>query len=346
MDPKETKLYQPIEDLMKSRGYEVIPQFKTFSPLTRGRRNLDLLGFRWAADGDLDAWAIETKQGKLPAHALMALGQAVEYQLYVPRVSVAAEVSPESLTFADPSLRQLGLGYIHATPTSATEIIVPQPSSRLYQNEFNHVIRHAGVLCLLGRERWREKDRREHHSRVDQTTGPPGYALYGIHTNDPVQYMLITRGDSKKVQLVIWIEGRQMLKDLYSQIEAGRLVDSIGQSGATTTVFKFQRDNFGRLGKSLDQRKLTDRTAIAGALDCARAWLEEPRVSPVMSVALGLWDWDAMPRRAEAKEAVEQAISRLEPTRAYLAGLVLSAGEDAVVTAARADNRDATSGAS
>jgi hypothetical protein len=37
--------------------------------------------------------------------------------------------------------------------------------------------------------------------------------------------------------------------------------------------------------------------------------------------ALDLWDWDAMPRRAEAKEAVEQAIKRLEPTRAYLADM-------------------------
>lgn len=121
----------------------------------------------------------------------------------MPRVSVAAEVSHENLTFADPPLRQLGLGYIHATPTSATEIIVPQPSSRLYQNEFNHVIRHAGVLCLLGRERWREEYPHEHHSGGERTTDAPGYAVYGIHTNDPVQYMLITRGDSKKVQLVI-----------------------------------------------------------------------------------------------------------------------------------------------
>ena len=39
MDAKETKLYRPIEDLMKTRGYAVISQFKTFSPLTWGRRN-------------------------------------------------------------------------------------------------------------------------------------------------------------------------------------------------------------------------------------------------------------------------------------------------------------------
>jgi hypothetical protein len=314
MDAKETKLYGRIEDLMKTRGYAVIPQFKMFSPLTSGRRNLDLLGFRWTDDGDLDAWAIEAKQGELPANTLTALGQAIEYQLYVPHVSVAAEVSHENLTFADPPLRQLGLGYIHATPTSATEIIIPSMSPRLYQNEFNHVIRHAGVLCLLGRERWRKEDRREHHF-ADQTTDARDYAGYGIHTNDPVQYMLIARGDSKKVQLVIWIERKPVLIDLHRQIDAGRLVDSIGQSGATTTIFKYQRDNFGRLGKCLDLQQLTDRTAIEKALE----WLKEDRVCPVMSVALDLWDWDAMPRRAEATKAVEQAIDRLKPTRAYLA---------------------------
>lgn len=322
MDANETKLYQPIENLLKSRGYAVIPQFKTFSPLTRRRRTLDLLGFRWTDDGDLDAWAIEAKQGDLPAHALMALGQAVEYQLYVPRVSVAAEVTHENLTFADPPLRQLGLGYIHATPTSATEIIVPQPSSRLYQNEFNHVIRHAGVLCLIGRERWREEARREHHSGGDQTANAPGYPIYGIHTNDPVQYMLITNGEnSQKVQLRIWIERKPVLTALYREIEAERLVDSIGQSGATTTIFKCQRDRFGRLGKSLDQRKLTDRTTADDALKCACEWLKVDYVSPVISVALELWGWDAMPRRTEAGKAVEQAIERLEPVRAYLAGM-------------------------
>jgi len=134
--------------------------------------------------------------------------------------------------------------------------------------------------------------------------------------------MLITNGDnSQKVQLRIWIERKPVLTDIYDRIEAGCLADLLGKSKATTTIFKFQRNRFGRLGKSLDQRKLTDRKAIAEALDCARAWLKEDRVSPVISVALDLWEWDAMPRRAEAKKAVEQAINRLEPTRAYLASM-------------------------
>ena len=70
-------------------------------------------------------------KGRCPRDTLTALGQAIEYQLYVPRVSVAAEVSRENLAFAETPLRQLGLGYIHATPTSATEIITPALSPRL-----------------------------------------------------------------------------------------------------------------------------------------------------------------------------------------------------------------------
>jgi hypothetical protein len=153
----EEKLYGPIEDLMRKRGYAVIPQFKTFSFLTRRARRLDVLGFRWTEDGDVDAWAVEAKAGELPADALAALGQSIEHQLYVPHVSVAAEVPREALEFAEAPIREMGLGYIHATELVAAEIVAATASPRFYQDEFNHVIRHAGVLCLLGRKRWMEE---------------------------------------------------------------------------------------------------------------------------------------------------------------------------------------------
>jgi hypothetical protein len=41
----------------------------------------------------------------------------------------------------------------------------------------------------------------------------------------------------------------------------------------------------------------------------------------VIPVALELRGWDAMPRYGEAKWAVEQAIERLKPNRAYLAAM-------------------------
>jgi hypothetical protein len=84
---QEKDLYPAIQKLMENRRYTVICQFKTFFPLTGRTRILDLLGFRWTDDGDLDAWAIEGKQGASPGDTLTALGQAIEYQLYVPRVS-------------------------------------------------------------------------------------------------------------------------------------------------------------------------------------------------------------------------------------------------------------------
>lgn len=321
---QEKDLYPAIQKLMESRRYAVICQFKTFSPLTHRTRILDLLGFRWTDDGELDAWAVEGKQGASPADTLTALGQAIEYQLYVPRVSVAADVPRESLAFAEDPLRQLGLGYIHATRASATEIISPSFSPRCYQSEFNQVIRHAGVLCLLGRESWKEENRREHHSDhsdLDETTDAARSPCYSIHNNEPVQYMLSTGGKSKKVQLEIWIERKPILTSIYRHIEAGRLGGLLGQSGATTTIFKFERDAFGRLGHSQDQRPLTDQTAIAEGLECADSWLHEKRVIPVISVALELWGWDTMPRYAESKRAVAQAIERLEPIRVYLAAM-------------------------
>ncbi len=320
---QEKGLYPAIQQLMESRKYTVICQFKTFFPLTGRTRILDLLGFRWTDDGDLDAWAIEGKQGASPADTLTALGQAIEYQLYVPRVSVAAEVPREALAFAESPLRQLGLGYIHATQASATEIISSSHSPRCYQNEFNQVIRHAGVLCLLGRELWKAENRREHHSDqsdVDASTDAARSPFYCIHNNDPVQYMLSTSGKAKKVQLEIWIDRKPTLTSVYRHIEAERLAELLAELEATTTIFKFKRDTFGRLGNSLDQRQLpTEHTAIAEKLELARLWQDEARVVPVISVALELWGWDAMPRYAEANRAVEQTIERLKPIRDYLA---------------------------
>lgn len=322
---QEKVLYPAIQKLMESRRYAVICQFKTFSPLTSRTRILDLLGFRWTNDGDLDAWAVEGKQGASPADTLTALGQAIEYQLYVPRVSVAAEVPREALAFAEDPLRQLGLGYIHATPASATEIIGPSLSPRCYQNEFNYVIRHAGVLCLLGREFWKEENRREHHSDhsdVDEATEAARAPFYFIHNNDPVQYMLGARGTCKKVQLEIWIERKPILTSIYRHIEAGRLAELLGQSEATATISKFTRDTFGRLGNSQDQRQLlAEQTVTAKGLKDARSWLDEKRVVPVISVALELWGWDAMPRYTEANTAVKQAMNRLKPIWVYLTAM-------------------------
>jgi hypothetical protein len=294
--------------------------------LTRRKRKLDLLGFRWIGDGDLDAWAIEGKQGESPADTLLALGQAIEYQLYVPHVSVAAEVPRENLAYAESPLRQLGLGYIHATPTSAAEVIAPALSPRCYQNEFNAVIRHAGVLCLLGRERWKEQDgRQEHHSGGVKTADTAGYPSYAIHNRDSVQYMLSANGQSDKVRIQIWIDRKPDLKAVYRAIEEGRcFAELLGKLGedATTNLSIFKRDTFGSLGSCLEQQQLLhDHAAIAAGLEYARERLTEDRVVPVISVALELWAWDAMPRRAEAENAVEQAIKRLEPIRTYLAAL-------------------------
>jgi hypothetical protein len=319
---REKDLYEPIQKLMELRGYAVICQFKTFSPLTRRKRILDLLGFRWMEDGDLDASAIEAKQGASPADTLAALGQSIEYQLYVPRVSVAAEVPREDLAFAENPLRQLGLGYIHAMPTSATEIIAPAFSPRCYQNEFNQVTRHAGILCLIGRNRWQEDCRREHHSGGDKGTEAAGYPFYCIHTTDPVQYSMSADGASRKVYLEIWTDRKPVWTRIYRDVEASRLALLLADSDATTTLSIFRRDTFGSLGNRVEQQQLQhDQAALSKGLDYARERLKEDRIIPVVSIAARLWDWDAMPRRDEAEKAVAQAIERLDPIKGYLASM-------------------------
>ena len=106
---------------------------------------------------------------------------------------------------------------------------------------------------------------------------------------------------------------------LYPPYEARRLAELLGKFGsATAAISIYKRDNFGRLGNCPEQQQLLpDQTAIAKELEYARERLKEDRVVPVISVALDLWAWDAMPRRAEAEKAVTDAIIRLEPIREY-----------------------------
>ena len=92
------------------------------------------------------------------------------------------------------------------------------------------------------------------------------------------------------------------------------------ESRAAANVFIHKRDNFGSLGKPLEKRALPlDEAALVTEFDYARGRLAEERVIPVISVFLDLWPGTSMPRRAEAEQAVAQAIKRLEPIRAYLA---------------------------
>ena len=113
-----------------------------------------------------------------------------------------------------------------------------------------------------------------------------------------------------------------MWTGIYRDIEAGRLSELLGNLDATTDLSIFKRDNFGSLGSCLERQQLRhDQVAIAKGLDYARERLKEDRVIPVISVAIELWAWDAMPRRAEAESAVAQAIERLKPIRTYLAAM-------------------------
>ena len=115
------------------------------------------------------------------------------------------------------------------------------------------------------------------------------------------------------------------MKAVYHAIEEGRrFAELLGKLGedATAAISIYERDNFGRLRNCEGQQQLPrDQAAIAKELDDARARLKEDRIVPVISVALELWAWDAMPRRAEAENAVAQAIERLEPIRTYLAAM-------------------------
>jgi hypothetical protein len=128
-----------------------------------------------------------------------------------------------------------------------------------------------------------------------------------------------TVGMTQSVKIEIWVDRKPVLREVYRRIDLGRFAALLRDSRAAANISIYKRDNFGKLGKSLEDRALPmDEAAIVKEFDYARGRLTEERVLPVISIALDLWPWISMPRRAEAEQAIAQAIERLEPIRGYL----------------------------
>ena len=219
---KEKELYPPLQKFLEVSGYSVERELSVYSRLSRKRRKLDLVGFKWNADGQVDAWAIEAKRGSNPSDLLAGLAQGVEYQLYSPRVSLAAEVDRKYLGFAEDPLRRLGLGYIAVRGKTTTEIIQPAYSPHLYCDEFNTIIRHAGCLKLLGETLGKQlNETLRSHSGAKE--GPRGrlQSNYGIHTNQYKVQIMMNVGRRELANLVtarVWVEAKNTVRRIVKKI--------------------------------------------------------------------------------------------------------------------------------
>ena len=318
----EKDLYPVLRKLLEQRGYCVEEQFEIYSTLTGAKRKIDVLGFRWSADGDVDAWAVEAKKGGQPGDILKAIAQAIEYQLLVPKVSVAAEVHRDNLSFAEYPLRQLGLGYLCATRQSAGEVIAPSTSPRFYHDEFNHIIRHAGVLRLLiddlngdlPRE-WRV------HTSVDRDRDREAapYCMFAAHIVEDVQIMLRSSFQSRDIVAGVWVEAKPFLKGMVNRIDGVKFHRILNENALTGVIECRERTAYGRLKPVSASRPVgMSEHKTLEAIQWAKSVLKQARTLAVFNIPVELWPWSDAPRRDRATKRAAEALKRLQPVRLYL----------------------------
>jgi len=154
----EDLLYKPIEDMFIKKGHFSISARKKF-PSERvhssfgvnvhgAPKKIDVVAFR-AADGDIEAKAVECKPGKTWEAAGEALGQATAYQRLFPEVYVATQANEESLKHVESLLRELGLGYISVKEDGeAEEIFPPSHNIRFNQKEYELQVKGKAIALL------------------------------------------------------------------------------------------------------------------------------------------------------------------------------------------------------
>lgn len=317
----ESDLYPPLRTFLETNGYAVEEQLTVYSQLSGNRRDIDLAGFKWAVDGGLDAWVVEAKIGTSPTQVLGGLPQGIEYQLFSPRVSIAAEANRKEIGFAEQPLRSLGLGYICAQKNAVNEIIQPSSSPRLYRDEFQRVLRHVGFLRLLADGLSKELgESLRSHSWVDNER-----SHFCVHTNDhKVQIQLITYDDEFKdtVVAMVWVEAKPYLTNLVSRIadEPDKLKETLLRYDLKGFWQDHRRDNLGSL-ESPKVRRPVSADKLIEDVKWAKKVLAEPRRIPCMAWRIPLWALSAAPSRQQAEESLQTALKKLIPLRKCLQSL-------------------------
>ncbi len=312
----EKDLYPGIVKMLEDEGYVVRREFTLSPGAGADSRDVDAMGFRWDAEGNLDAWAVEAKDGDTPRRVLAALPQAIEYGLVAPQVSIAARIPADHLAYATDPLRLLGIGYINAGSTRATSALPPRRAERWPNSDLSRWLRHAGVLCVLTKELRPAVDA---EWRTHTSARPDGSTHYAVHTEEPVQIGFSAKSNPGEVSAVVWAEQKAKVRRILESLDAARLHAAMGQAGVHGQISKRERSPWGPLKPAKESRPIGESaTETEKALTWARRVLRGDRVIPVLAIRSPLWAFDALPDRAMATKAVADAMAKLAPIRAVL----------------------------
>ena len=106
----ETTLRNFVKKSLEEDGLLVLPEFGVLS--YEGVKQADVAAFGWRNNKEVKAMAFECKCKKTARESfLVALGQAVEYQQFFPKVFIATQ-DGEFFSDQESVVKKLGLGYM------------------------------------------------------------------------------------------------------------------------------------------------------------------------------------------------------------------------------------------
>jgi hypothetical protein len=305
-------------------------QFGVYSSESQTERLVDLIRFSWTEAGAVEAWAIECKPGNRQADVMAAVAQACEYQVSVPRVSIAAETPTSLLRSTRKVLERLGLGYVVASSEGASIEIPAEQSPLLLQDDWN-LLQHAGALCLIapglgdGSALWVHSDvRRSDGGRKHATLDRPSWGL-AVHPKADVQIILSLRADQDPgVKACVWVQKKRRLEQILEGIDASKFHDALAAHGLAV---RFSLRRVAEAGGRLEPEEGSwgtgrSKAEVTEALKRAqRAVRRRDRRVPIIEVPVSLWSLAQVPTRTAAHDALQKARTRLDPVRVMLAAV-------------------------
>lgn len=125
----ECKLAVVLGLWLEKRGWLVLPEFGVASG--EGMMQIDLAGFKWKDDGDVQAMAVECKCLGTARESLSdSLEQAIEYQVLFTSTWIATERGrnqPHQIS----ALKKLGIGYMMVNSKGKVRMIAEERNAQV-----------------------------------------------------------------------------------------------------------------------------------------------------------------------------------------------------------------------
>ena len=323
---KEQDMYDSIGKALGRNGFKTIRRFSFPHPLVqKEERQADVVGFRWSAEGDVEAVAVEAKVGDAPDTPLWSIPQAVVYQVLFPSVYVASATPPCDVDFSRKVLCSLGLGHIEASSHVAHVLWEPKPRDNKRYDEAAYLkdIRPAAALALTVRDFAQQID-----EGWDCNKSAARFCIW-TKPRDRVQIQFALSDGN--VYLGCYCDARPVCRAIGKNAVAERIAGLLSRVPG-----EYERHHYvhhdRRLGKNLaggrfddDVLKLPDEnvSTVRDALHQVREWSSRGTKASGWEVGtfafrFKLWDRSRVVCRSEAEAIVHQLLPHVLAIREYL----------------------------